>query len=315
MDKLWKDLKDKKLGQELQNILQMYSTFTKNILQNPEKSNEIENKIKDINNNFEIYNKENEEKIDLNNLTKILERPSFYIYARSNDMGKCHIIQCTNGIVHLLGYNKQELIGKRIEMLMPFICQAEHASMLSDRLKKLRQLMQDNNNDDLKDRAKQNFLLIPKTKAGYIHPVNCFFDIYNDDDFANTFIIRTDFSIRDPKMNYSYYIVTRPDFSIDSISSSTINLGFTLEMLKKYVINMKDLIINLKGEFINFKENLKDYQEPKNIYFLSVEKFLGRKNQVKQNVDEDEEKKYTEKELAKLIKIKMELNIIEIKFR
>ena len=315
MDKLWKDLKDKKLGQELQNILQMYSTFTKNILQNPEKSNEIENKIKEINNNFEIYNKENEEKIDLNNLTKILERPAYYIYARSNDMGKCHMIQCTNGIVHLLGYNKQELIGKRIEMLMPFICQTEHASMLSDRLKKLRQLMQDNNNDDLKDRAKTNFLLIPKTKAGYIYPVNCFFDIYNDDDFANTFIIRTDFSLRDAKMNYSYYIVTRPDFSIDSISSSTINLGFTLEMLKKYVINMKDLIINLKGEFIDFKENLKDFQEPKEIYFLSVEKFLGRKNQIKQSVDEDDEKKYTEKELAKLTKIKMELNIIVIKFR
>jgi len=32
-------------------------------------------------------------------------------------------------------------------------------------------------------------------------------------------------------------------------------------------------------------------------------------------MDEDEEKKYTEKELAKLLKTKMELNIIEIKFR
>ena len=316
MDKLWSDLKDKKLGQELQNILQLYSTFMKNILQNQEQSNAIEKKIKDINNNFEIYSKENEEKIDLNNLTKILERPSYYIYARSNDMGKCHMIQCTNSIVHLLGYNKQEIIGKRIEMLMPFICQAEHATMLSDRLKKLRQLMQDNQNDDLKDRAKQSFLLIPKTKAGYIYPVNCSFDIYNDDDFANTFIIRTDFVLREAKMNYSYYIVTRPDFSIDSISSSSINLGFTLEILKKYVINMKDLIINLKGEVIDLKESLKDYQDPKEIYFLNVEKFLGKKNQIKQiNMDEDEEKKYTEKELAKLTKVKMELNIIEIKFR
>ena len=316
MDKLWSDLKDKKLGQELQNILQLYSTFMKNILQNQEQSNAIEKKIKDINNNFEIYNKENEEKIDLNNLTKILERPAYYIYARSNDMGKCHIMQCTNAIVHLFGYNKQELIGKRIEMLMPFICQTEHANMLSDRLKKLRQLMQDNQNDDLKDRAKTSFLLVPKTKAGYIYPVNCTFDIYNDDDFANTFIIRTDFVLRDAKMNYSYYILTRPDFSIDSISSSSINLGFTLEILKKYVINMKDLVINLRGEFIDFKENLNDYQDPREVYFLSVDKFLGKKNQIKQNnMDEDEDKKYTEKELAKLTKIKMELNIIEIKFR
>ena len=313
METLWNDLKDKKLGQELQNILQLYSTFMISILQNQEKSNIIEKKIKEINNNFEIYNNEKEEKIDLNNLTKILERPAYNIYARSNDMGKCHIIQCTNGIVHLLGYNKQEIIGKRIEMLMPFICQAEHANMLSDRLKKLRQLMQENQSDDLKDRAKTNFLLIPKTKAGYLYPVNCMFDIYNDDDFANTFIIRTDFGIRDAKMNYSYYIVTRPDFSIDSISSSTINLGFTLEMLKKYVINIKDLIINLKGEFIDFKESLKEYQDPKDVYFLGVEKFLEKK-QVKHHED-DEDKKYTEKELERIFKIKMELNIIEIKFR
>ena len=316
MEKLWNDLKDKKLGQDLQNILQLYSTFMKNILQNPEKSSEIDSKIKDMNNNFEIYNNENEEKIDLNNLTKILERPAYHIYSRSNDMGKCHMIQCSNSVVHLLGYNKQELIGKRIEMLMPFICQTEHANMLSDRLKKLRQLMQDNNNDDLKDRAKTTFLLIPKTKAGYAYPVNCVFDIYNDDDFANTFIIRTDFTIRDAKMNYCYYIITRADFSIDSISSSTINLGFTLEMLKKYVINMNDLIINLKGELIDFKENLKDFQEPKTIYFLSLDKVTGKKAQVNNhNMDEDEEKKYTEKELAKMHKKKLELNIIEIKFR
>ena len=30
-----------------------------------------------------------------------------------------------------------------------------------------------------------------------------------------------------------------------------------------------------------------------------------KKNQVKQNMDEDEEKKYTQKELAKLLKTKM----------
>ena len=315
MEQLWDDLKDKKLGQDLQNILQLYSTFMKNILQNPEKSSKIDTKIKDMNNNFEIYSNENEEKIDLNNLTKILERPAYNIYARSNDMGKCHMIQCSNGIIHLLGYNKQEIIGKRIEMLMPFICQTEHANMLSDRLKKLRQLMQDNNNDDLKDRAKTTFLLIPKTKAGYAYPVNCTFDIYNDDDFANTFIIRTDFTIRDAKMNYCYYIITRADFSIDSISSSSINLGFTLEMLKKYVINMKDLIINLKGELIDFKEKLKDFQEPKSIYFLSLDKVTGKKTQANHNMDEDEEKQYTEKELAQLSKKKLELNILEIKFR
>ena len=311
MNRLWEDLKDKRIDNEQQNILQLYSTFVKNILQNQYASTQIENKIKDTK-NYQIY-KENSEKIDLNNLNKILERPVYQIYTRSNDMGKCHIIQCSNGIVHLLGYSKQELIGKRIEMIMPFICQSEHASMLSDRLKKLRQLMLENHNDDIKDRAKNTFVLFPKTKAGYINPINCIFDIYNDDDFANTFIIKTNFSIKDAKINYCYYICTRPDFSIDSISSSVINLGFTLEILKKYVINMKDLIISMKGDIIEFKECLKDFSEPKEVYFLGVDKVTGKKKQIKK--DEDEEKKYTETELKQLFKIKMLLNITEIKFR
>ena len=46
METLWNDLKDKKLGQELQNILQLYSTFMISILQNQEKSNIIEKKNK-----------------------------------------------------------------------------------------------------------------------------------------------------------------------------------------------------------------------------------------------------------------------------
>ena len=315
MNKLWEDLKDKKLDHEQQNILQLYSTFVKNILQNQYASTQIENKIKDVN-NYQII-KENTEKIDLNSLNKILERPIYQVYTRSNDMGKCHIIQCSNGIVHLLGYSKQELIGKRIEMLMPFICQSEHAGMLSDRLKKLRQLMLDNHNEELKDRAKTSFVLFPKTKAGYLYPINCIFDIFNDEDFANTFIIRTNFTIKDAKINYCYYICTRPDFSIDSISSSAINLGFTLEILKKYVINMKDLLINIKGEIIDFKENLKEYAEPKEVYFLGVDKFVGKKTKTIKTIkkDEDDEKKFTETELNKIYKIKMFLNISEIKFR
>ena len=302
MNKLWEDLRDKKLDHDQQNILQLYSTFVKNILQDQITSTQIENKIKDSN-NYQII-KENAEKIDLNNLNKILERPIYQIYSRSNDMGKCHIIQCSNAIVHLLGYSKQELIGKRIEMLMPFICQSEHAGMLSDRLKKLRQLMLDNHNDDLKDRAKSTFVLLPKTKAGYLYPINCFFDIYNDEDFANTFIIRTNFTIKDAKINYCYYICTRADFSIDSISSSAINLGFTLEILKKYVINMKDLLISTKGDTLNFRETWKDYFEPKEVYFLGVEKFIGKKSKTNKK-EEEEEKKFTETELHKLYKIKM----------
>ena len=77
---------------------------------------------------------------------------------------------------------------------------------------------------------------------------------------------------------------------------------------------MKDLIISTKGEILEFKECFKDYDEPKEVYFLGLDKVINEKNKVEKK-EEDEEKKYTEKELERLFKIKMYLNIIEIKFR
>ena len=76
---------------------------------------------------------------------------------------------------------------------------------------------------------------------------------------------------------------------------------------------MKDLIISTKGEILEFKECFKDYDEPKEVYFLGLDKVINEKNKVEKK-EEDEEKKYTEKELERLFKIKMYLNIIEIQF-
>jgi len=40
---------------------------------------------------------------------------------------------------------------------------------------------------------------------------------------------------------------------------------------------MKELIINIKEEIIDFKENLKDFIEPKEVYFLCLDKFIKKK--------------------------------------
>ena len=84
-------------------------------------------------------------------------------------------------------------------------------------------------------------------------------------------------------------------------------------MLKKYVINMKNLIIDLNGNILEFKDILNDYVEPKEVYFLGVDRYSTKNNKtIKKDLSFE---RYNEKELNSLSKTKMLLNIIEIKFR
>ena len=285
LNTLWDEFKTKRIDSEQQTILQLYSKFLKEITQNKAKAEEVDKKLKEEQ-NFDLRKGNQNDKIDINNLENVLENENLVFYCRSNDMGKCLIIQCSNSIVNLLGFNKQELIGKRIEMLMPLVCQQDHAKMLGKRLKKLRTLMTDGQIDNMKSRSKRQFLILPKNKAGYLVPVFAKYTIVNDDDFSNTFIIKTNMEIKDPKIMYSYYIMTRADFTIDSITSSAINLGLTMELLKKHMINLDKLILCKENyDFYSFENDYKLFiEEPQEIIWIYPD-FL---NKINKNVNNNE---------------------------
>ena len=107
----------------------------------------------------------------------ILENQDYVIYSRANEKGECDIIQCSDSIVYLLGFIKQELIGKAIETIMPGVFGNEHSKMLAARIKTFRA----NSNvhkDNFRASDKKQIFLLPKTKVGYLIPVNCKFTIY-----------------------------------------------------------------------------------------------------------------------------------------
>jgi hypothetical protein len=87
---------------------------------------------------------------------------------------------------------------------------------------------------------------------GYLVPFNIKFTIFDDNDFSNSFLIKAQLESSDIKSMYAYYVLTNPDFSVESFSSSAIHLGLTMDLLKKYVIKLtiltrthKDAILNL----------------------------------------------------------------------
>ena len=265
---LWdEELKNKKIDIENQSTAILYSNFCKEILRNKKKTEEIQKKLNEEQ-HFESR-KIDENKFDINNLEFLLENQEYIIYSRTNEKGEATIIQCSNSIVLLLGYLKQDLIGSPIETLMPVIYAKDHKKMMEERLKAMHhQLL--HNKDNFRAADKKQTFLVPKTKVGYLIPMNCRFTIYNDDDFSNTYIVKCKYESKDTKSVYAFYVLTKDDFTVDSISSSAINLGLSMDLLKKYVINMNILVRSEDNlESIDLKEKFPEFEdEPKKITWV-----------------------------------------------
>ena len=261
IDALWEnELKLKKIEPENEIIIRLYSRFLKDILWNRKKSEEINQKLNSENQiNLDDKLLKNKENIDVSNIDLELENPNYIIYSTSNEKGECSITQCTNSIANLLGYMKSEVIGKRIEVLMPEIFKAGHADMLSKKVKKLEKNKSDR--DLYFQKEKKNYFIIPNNKMGYLIPLNVNLSLNEDTDFSNNFIIKAKIEPKDAKSVYAYYILTKSDFSICGISSSSINLGLTNDIINKYIININYLLRNNNLESIDFLGKIKEYEE------------------------------------------------------
>ena len=262
INNLWdNDLKSKKVDLENEFVVQLYSRFLLEILWNKKKSEEISKKLNGENHrNLETKKRYKKNSTDINSIDIELENPNYIIYATSNEKGECTISQCTSSIAHLLGYMKSEIIGKKIEILMPEMFRAGHALMLSEKIKQLHTMNKSERNSYLENDKKNSFILA-KGKMGYLTPISAKTNITEDTDFSNSFIIKANLEPNDNKSVYGYYILTKKDLSICGISSSSINLGLTMDILNKYIINIEYLIRDKNLELIDFKGNIHDYED------------------------------------------------------
>ena len=312
INQLWeKDLKSKKIDLENQSIVQLYAYFVREILRNKTKADEI---TKKLNEEQHFESKKNDsDKFDPDNLDIILEDQDCVIYSRTNEKGDCSILQCSNSIVNLLGFTKQNLIGKKIETLMPSIFVNGHSKVISNKLKILRKTNPGMN----KASDKKQIFILPRTKVGYLLPTLSKFTVYNDDDFSNTFIIKAKLENKDPKSVYAFYILAKDDFTIDSFSSSALTMGLTMDLLKKYVVNLNILIRSSENtEAINLLERFNEFEdEPKRITWVFPDIIYPKNDSIRKNEENVEELiKQSEKKDYNLLITKMKLGDEEIGF-
>ncbi len=114
---------------------------------------------------------------------------------------------------------------------------------------------------------------------------------------------------KEPKSEYAYFVLTNMDFIIDNISSRAINLGLSLDLLKKYLVKMDILIRAENNTAINFYEKHTEYgEEPQKISWV-FPNIIYPKNNRQQNKEEN-----IEELIEKSFKKEFNLQIKTIKF-
>ena len=256
---LWeKNLKNKKIDIENEHNAQLFCRFLREILWDQKKSDALQKKINEEH-NMHSYNQATEsEKNQLENLDNI-ETQDYVIYTNANDKGKTNILQFSNSLVYLIGYQKSELINKSIEVLMP--------PLIGETPKLIEAFIKEYNNQKNQDKdsfqsgdTQKTFMLI-KSKMGYIIPFNVRYTLYDNNDFSNNFLIKMKLESKDVKSLYAYYLLTKPDFTLENISSSSIHLGLSMDLLKKYVIRLNVLIRTNNDESLNLYDKYKEFEE------------------------------------------------------
>ena len=209
---------------------------------------------------IQIYNKMIEDKPKLDFLENISETQDFIIFVNSNEKGKCTIIKVSSSLSFLIGYQKHELINKTMEFLMPSIFVEEFGRNLEEYIKNYNS-QKNMDKEFYNGRDKKSNVLLVKSKTGYLIPFNLEYSIYDDNDFSNSYFIRLKLEVMDSKSTYAYYILTKSDFSIEGISSSSIHLGLTIDLLKKYIIKLNLLIRTSQDNSLNLFKKYKGYIE------------------------------------------------------
>ncbi len=262
INSIWeKDLKNRNGDYEYQGVVLLYSKFMKEILWNKKKSEEIS---KQISNNYYYNTEARKSKLGNNtkiaNIDSVIENQDCLLFANSNERGICQIVQCSYSFLYFLGYEKKELIRKQIEILMPSIFVEGHKKMLETRIKNVIN-SQSSLLDSTRNVNKKQIFILLRNKIGYLQPMFSTFTIYDDNDYSNTYIIKAKMEPKDSKSVYAYYILTKPDFTIESISSSALNLGLSMDLLKKYLVKVNILIRTKEDEGINLFERYSEFEE------------------------------------------------------
>ena len=313
INNLWEnDLKNRRINNDFKNIVQLYCNFLVEILWDQKKSKEIYKKLNDESQN--IYNSNDNKNKESNNgdaLDSLLNNQDFLLYYDFDEKGNTKIVQCTYSFCHYLGYQKFHIIGKSLEMIMPNLLTENYNLYVEECIKSLH--IGQNNQKVLSfrenDSNQKSKLIMIKNRMGYIFPFFSSLTVSNDNDYSDSFLIKTKLENKDTKSEYSYNILTNTNFIIENISSSSIHLGLTLDLLKKYMVKMDVLVRTDDERSLNLIERYNEFEEEPKVICWVFPDLIYPKDDIN-HVKEEEIEDLIYKSRKK--KIKLQIKVIKL---
>ena len=269
INNIWDELKNKKISNDHQSIVQLYSKFLLEILWDQKKSRDVSKKLNNgnLNNNQNNENKKIREENNTctANIEALVDNQDFILFCDSDEFGNCKMIQCSASFAYLLSYQKYDIIGKSLELIVPNFLLEEFCKYIEECIRLIHNGQKNQKEITYQENDSNQItkLVIVKSRMGYIFPLYSSLRVLDDNDYSDSFLIKIKMETKDNKSEYAYYILANPDLTIENISSSAINLGLTLDLLKKYVIKINYLIRTDDDKDLNLFEDYILYDEPK----------------------------------------------------
>ena len=307
INNLWEnDLKNRRINNDFKNIVQLYCNFLVELLWDQKKSKEIYKKLNDENLNSYNTNDNKNREDNGEGLDSLLNNQDFWLYYDYDEKGNSKIVQCTYSFCHYLGYQKFHIIGKPLEMIMPNLLFQNYSTYIDECIKSVHNGQNTQNDLSLRenDSNKNSKLIMIKNRMGYIFPFFSSLTVSNDNDYSDSFLIKTKLENRDAKSEYSYSILTNNEFAIENISSSSIHLGLTLDLLKKYVVKMDILVRTDDDQELNLVEGYNEFEEEPKVVCWVFPDLIYPKDDIN-HVNEDEIEGLIEKSHKKKIKLQI----------
>ena len=315
MNNLWdNELKNKRIGNECQSIVQLYSKYLLEILWDQKKSKEVYKKLNDenINNYYQNDNKKIKEESNKGiNIDEFVDNQDYLLFCDSDEKGNCKIIQSSASFAYLLSYQKIDIVGKALDIIFPNFLIEDCCKYLEESIISLHNGKHNQNDLSFQenDSNKNTKLIVVKSRMGYIFPLFASFTILDDNDYSDSFLVKTKLENKQSKSEYAYYVVTNTEFTIENISSSAINLRLFLDLLKKYVVKMDILVRTENDKNLNLYEKFNEYEEePKEVTWVFPD-IIYPKDNIQQKKDDE-----IEELIEKSYKKKFNLQIKPINF-
>jgi len=192
-----------------------------------------------------------------------LHNQDYILYCDSDEKGNCKINQCSYSFCHYLGYQKFQIIGKPLGLIIPKILIENFSSYVEENITLLHNNQNNQNFLSINENESNGNekLIVVKNRNGYIFPFFCSLTVSDDNDYSDSFLIKMKFERKESKSEYAYNILTNKDFVIENISSSSIHLGLDIDLIKKYMVKMDILVRTNSDDILELLEQYNEFEE------------------------------------------------------